>query len=295
MNKITLKKRSFILITLFLILANSFTAFATPPATTPPSQPATQPAFTPLTDELWSAKNLDEKISYCNTNRTQDSQCQKLWGEITDPAKRAQYCKDNKGADSNCRSIYNEIGQCYYEDPTIARWDTIRVDCSIDPSKEGNKREACNKERNDAITVCQDAYPDAPRLYCAEQITCNANNNVEVRSLNASQQGIPYSSEFFNINDQTKGLVSPNQKTFDTNANGGPIIGTVNRVIDLMVKLIATFSLLVFIFGAILLITANGDDNQLQRGKGTIKYAIIGIIFVMLSYTIVILVQSLLF
>lgn len=216
------------------------------------------------------------------------------WDSMSGSEKEA-YCRETGNSkDPKCRAIFNEDGECYYTNVNDSQFDRSN-NCII----EGN-RELCLRDKFNKVNECitnsnedQDANSSSLRQYCEDQFICRSSSPVaEPRN---SESGIPYDSEYFNINDEQSGLVAPNQTTFNTNANGGPIIGTVNKVIDLMVSLIGIFALLVFIVGAIFLITANGDDNKIQKGKGAMKYALVGIVFVMMSYTIVVLVQSILF
>ena len=62
-----------------------------------------------------------------------------------------------------------------------------------------------------------------------------------------------------------------------------------------MVGLASTAALVVLIIGAYLLITAQGGENQMEKGKNAIIYSLLGLVFILTSYTIVRLVQSILF
>ena len=46
------------------------------------------------------------------------------------------------------------------------------------------------------------------------------------------------------------------------------------------------------IYAGVLMVTAGGNDEQVSKAKTTITYAVIGIIIILLSYTIVTFVTS---
>lgn len=213
--------------------------------------------------------------------------------ELMTGTERESYCsRIGNTLDPKCAAIYNEDAECYYTNINDARFDTSPPNCKIEGSRELCQQDKYNKI-NECIESKETSKSTAIRQYCEELYVCRSNSSVA--TLSNSESGIPFDSEYFNISDSEKGLIAPNQNTFKTNENGGPIIGTVNQVINLLVGLIGIFALLTFIIGAIFLITANGDDNAIQKGKGAMRYSLIGIIFVMMSYTIVVLVQSILF
>ena len=106
---------------------------------------------------------------------------------------------------------------------------------------------------------------------------------------------IPFATEFFDIADPQTGLGAGEGTQFRADAEGGPIVNTINTLANFLARMIATLSLLIFVIGSFILITANGDENQINRGKDAIKYSILGIVIVMLAYIIVVLIQSIFF
>lgn len=106
-----------------------------------------------------------------------------------------------------------------------------------------------------------------------------------------------FESEFFDVTDPNKGLFANGQKGDLVAANNsqGPIFTVVNRALNIMVGLASTVALVVLIIGAYLLITAQGGENQMEKGKNAIIYSLLGLVFILTSYTIVRLVQSILF
>lgn len=214
------------------------------------------------------------------------------WDTAT-PQARVDYCTQN-GNDSfnQCPGIYNEIGNCYYTDTEIVPYDVISRNCRLDP------QEQCLQEKAQSERSCIAESADQNNPYSVQQ----CNEKYICRSVNGNYQlierndGLPYDSEFFDVTDNEKGLSTKNQNTPEySQIPGGPIIAFLNDFINLMAGTIGLFALVIFIYGAVMFITANGDDNKITKGKGAIKYSLIGIVFTMLSYTIVVLVQSIFF
>ncbi|PIQ77238.1 hypothetical protein COV82_05585 [Candidatus Peregrinibacteria bacterium CG11_big_fil_rev_8_21_14_0_20_46_8] len=93
----------------------------------------------------------------------------------------------------------------------------------------------------------------------------------------------------------------PNDPNADPNAVGtaqdpqGLIGFVIFRVIDTLVFLIGSVALIVFIIGGLLLITAEGKEDRLEKGKNAMLYAIIGVVVAFFSFLIVSFVQTILF
>lgn len=60
-----------------------------------------------------------------------------------------------------------------------------------------------------------------------------------------------------------------------------------NLVLDYILPLVGTLFIIMLLIGGILYITSRGDKTQLDRGKKTLTAAIIGLLIVILSYTII--------
>lgn len=67
------------------------------------------------------------------------------------------------------------------------------------------------------------------------------------------------------------------------------------KLIDYMAGVIALFAIVGIMVGGIILMTAYGQEEQIQKGKSIIGYSIIGLIFVILSYVIVSFVQTIIY
>lgn len=93
--------------------------------------------------------------------------------------------------------------------------------------------------------------------------------------------------DVFNVKDK--------QTAFKGTENVSPIASVLVRGADFMVKVAGVIGVLVFVVGSLLLITAQGREDQIQMGKDTLFYAIIGLVIVFFSYLISVTVQAIFF
>ena len=120
-------------------------------------------------------------------------------------------------------------------------------------------------------------------------------NSLEPKNL-IDYQGEDRNINNFEIFNDEKGLIANNQQKTQlkklTENQAGPVISFINMIIDYLVGIIFVICLSSLIYGGYNLIFAGFDSDMKEKGKNAIKYAIAGFFFVMLSYTIVLLVQS---
>jgi hypothetical protein len=69
----------------------------------------------------------------------------------------------------------------------------------------------------------------------------------------------------------------------------------LNRVLKLLTQVLGTFAILMMVIGAYYMITSQGDESQLQKGKNIFFYTIIGLLIAFMSYIAVQFVISLIF
>jgi len=62
--------------------------------------------------------------------------------------------------------------------------------------------------------------------------------------------------------------------------------------IDWLLGIVAGLAILFIIIGGIYYTTAAGDDQRMETGKSMITYSIIGLLFILISYSIVITVNK---
>ena len=123
---------------------------------------------------------------------------------------------------------------------------------------------------------------------------CYGNSEAprNLMDLSSNERGI----NNFEVFSEEKGLVANTQQKTQlkelTENQAGPVIGFINMIIDYLVGIVFVLCMASLIYGGYNLIFAGFDSDMTERGKNSIKYAITGFFFIMLSYTIVILVQS---
>lgn len=64
------------------------------------------------------------------------------------------------------------------------------------------------------------------------------------------------------------------------------------RVINILTLLVGTFAFVTIMYGGFMLVTANGEESKIERGKGILLQAIVGLFLAFLAYFIVAFVQS---
>lgn len=72
-----------------------------------------------------------------------------------------------------------------------------------------------------------------------------------------------------------------------------PIIDIIRSGIDWLLSIAAGLTILFLIIGGIYYVTAAGDDNQMTTAKTIITYSIVGLFFILISYSIVLAVNKL--
>ncbi len=72
-----------------------------------------------------------------------------------------------------------------------------------------------------------------------------------------------------------------------------PIEALAGTVINYALAIMGSIAVILVIIAGFMLMTAQGESTQIDKGKEIIKYAIIGLVAAFLSYIIVLFVQSL--
>ena len=131
-----------------------------------------------------------------------------------------------------------------------------------------------------ALKVCTDAH----YANCAE---------YDKAVQNSSGQGFKLNLDAFTLtsNGQKQGQAIFNNPNYDVKKYG-PIVATLLTVIDILVKLIGSFAMLTLITAGIFMIANHGDEAWVTKGKGMMLYSILGILFALLSYALVNVIQS---
>ena len=71
-----------------------------------------------------------------------------------------------------------------------------------------------------------------------------------------------------------------------------PIVEIIRSGIDWLLSIAAGLTILFLIIGGIYYVTAAGDDQQMTTAKTMITYAVIGLIFIIISYSIVLTIDK---
>lgn len=71
-----------------------------------------------------------------------------------------------------------------------------------------------------------------------------------------------------------------------------PLSEIIASGIDWLLGIAAGLTILFIIIGGIYYVTAAGDDQQMATAKTMITYAVIGLVFIVISYSVVITVNS---
>lgn len=83
-----------------------------------------------------------------------------------------------------------------------------------------------------------------------------------------------------------------NQNYFKDESNT-PIVSFIIMIINFAIQIMGSLAVIVLIAAGFMFMFAQGDQTKLQNAKDMIKYSVIGLVIALLSYIIVISVQSL--
>lgn len=86
--------------------------------------------------------------------------------------------------------------------------------------------------------------------------------------------------------------ISDNIRDYAEAYDGNIVVALMMRAINILLLLIGTFAFLVIFYSGLLLVTSNGDEGKIEKGKGMIMPAILGLVFAFLAYYIASFVQS---
>lgn len=260
---------------------------------------------------LWESATNEEKTYYCKAINYLTEYIELAQNDQINDCSAKQVTPEQlkKLQDGRCTSLKVPSKEnTYYNNAQEAQSDIL----GNQDGKINEGREKCNLQLPAKITECSACLTKINKYKsgqltsapteCQKFATTSNCQTAYICSGDSSEPTLrtdrtPFGTEFFDVTNTQTGLNTSEQKNtnFTTNIQGGPIIGTINTVANFLVRMISVLALLVFIAGSFILITANGEENQLNRGKDAIKLSLVGIVIVMLSYTIVVLVQSIFF
>jgi len=70
-------------------------------------------------------------------------------------------------------------------------------------------------------------------------------------------------------------------------AAGGTLGDNITQILNYFLGMLGLVAVAMLIYAGVLMVTAQGNDDQISKAKGIITYAAIGIVVIVLSFTIV--------
>lgn len=115
---------------------------------------------------------------------------------------------------------------------------------------------------------------------------------LDIGNIIGNITGIADSSQGFNPDEF---LSVGNESRLELDPSSTDESNLVNRILRYLVMIISTFAILMLILGGYFMVTSQGDENRLQKGKNIFFYSVIGILVGFSSYAIVQFVLAVLF
>jgi hypothetical protein len=167
----------------------------------------------------------------------------------------------------------SDFGQPYYmlDSKEIEEIEALQNDIKI-----------LKEQRNRAQTVADIAQAEA----------LVAKNKQKKNKIKENLKTLGESTTFdvtkiFSVGNEGSLTITDPESEKDTNI--------LNRIIKLFAQVLGTFGILMLVIGGVLMITSEGDDNRLQKGKNIFLYTIVGLLVAFVSFIAVQFIISLLF
>lgn len=153
---------------------------------------------------------------------------------------------------------------------------------------------AANADTNQQILIAKitgttDPTKDAA-VDAAVDKTANSSNQASDKA-SSVKTNKPTTLETFNVSKFLH-VEGQNTSQFNQNEKVSPIIKFILKVIDILVKILGSVAMLVLIIGGIIMIASGGNEQQLETGKNTLKYGIIGLAVALSSFLIITFVNN---
>jgi hypothetical protein len=100
--------------------------------------------------------------------------------------------------------------------------------------------------------------------------------------------------ETLNIDPNVTERKTPKEQSYFSDEVNPPLVSLILYTIDFAIRVMGSLAVLILIIGGMILVLSAGNDTRVEKGKNTIKYAVIGIAVSMMAYVIVMIVQALL-
>ena len=119
----------------------------------------------------------------------------------------------------------------------------------------------------------------------------SALSDLSKKSSQAARDALSSTTGFFNVATLSVG----NEYLLEVGGSANTKTNILSKIINVMARLFGTFAVLMFVIGAFFMITSQGDDTQLQKGKTIVLYTVLGLIIGFSAYMIVQFVINILF
>ncbi len=188
--------------------------------------------------------------------------------------------------------------ECDKGDAEIKKEDKAAADTKAAAEKEAAEKEACSSASK-AIDGVDRTCEELKAKREADCMDKAKNKGVEYKSCEEkyeaekNRQGSGFK---FNLNALalTSGGEKQGKAIFANQdyAKYGVVVGTLLRVTDILIMLIGSLAMITLIIAGIFMITNHGDEAWVTKGKTMMLYSILGILFALLSFAFVNIIQS---
>jgi len=172
-------------------------------------------------------------------------------------------------------------------DPAKDRIEVIKA--------EENRLDCANASTPGILQQCFDLKSEREKLEAevrsANEEKAKAANAAESKALAEAQKRLQGFSSTFDISNLSVG----NEKDLTVGGANNEPTNILARMINVMGRLFGTIAVLMFVIGAFFMITSQGDDNRLQKGKTIFLYTIIGLLIGFTAYMMVQFVINIMF
>jgi len=89
---------------------------------------------------------------------------------------------------------------------------------------------------------------------------------------------------------QSAGFISPSDAPTSVQASTGGADNArvlVRRIVDFFLGFLGFLSVLIIIYGGVLILISAGEPDKAEKGKKILLYAVLGIVMILLSYAVV--------
>ena len=224
--------------------------------------------------------NPEKELALCESNleKAQADFYTKATGQADGKGKEGI----NKQVDDKNKEI-NELSKTYLDCYSKEKTNTT----------DEQKKAECNKTKYDTdVAAIRLAIVEIkkPLVPLEKSLSCANRSNMQAQLLQLGE----VTSHFDLKNLQAAEGVSKEINLDIVDNVEGPT-NILNRVLKLMTQVIGTFAVLMLIIGGYFLITSQGDESQLQKGKNIFFYTIVGLLIAFVSFIAVQFVISLIF